>query len=144
MSPNAGLRLAGGAWTRGAAHRYRWSGKAASATGGRPYLKAIDWSTIAVSCSERFVILVTRNMSAIDRAIAANRQFAIHYDPEQVSPRPRLSLPSSPAWTAHFVPGSSGWSQGDVHMIRDAGGIVTDDAIVPIFVSRSCSAPKNS
>ena len=74
-------------------------------------------------------------MSAIDRAIAANQNFTVNYDPEQVSPRPRLKLAILTCMDTRISYRALGLEPGDVHMIRNAGGIVTDDALRSIFVS---------
>jgi len=74
-------------------------------------------------------------MSAIDRAIAANQNFVMNYDPEQVSPRPRLKLAILTCMDTRISYRALGLEPGDVHMIRNAGGIVTDDALRSILVS---------
>ena len=74
-------------------------------------------------------------MSAIDQALAANREFTINYDPEQVSPRPRLKLAILTCMDTRISYRALGLEPGDVHMIRNAGGIVTDDALRSILVS---------
>jgi carbonic anhydrase len=74
-------------------------------------------------------------MSAIDRAVAANRHFTINYDPSQVSPRPRLKLAVLTCMDTRISYKSLGLEPGDAHMIRNAGGIVTDDALRSLLVS---------
>jgi carbonic anhydrase len=74
-------------------------------------------------------------MSAIDQALAANQHFVVNYDPEQVSPRPRLKLAILTCMDTRISYRALGLEPGDVHMIRNAGGIVTDDALRSIFVS---------
>jgi carbonic anhydrase len=74
-------------------------------------------------------------MSAIDGAIAANQHFVVNYDPEQVSPRPRLKLAILTCMDTRISYRALGLEPGDVHMIRNAGGIVTDDALRSILVS---------
>jgi carbonic anhydrase len=74
-------------------------------------------------------------MSAIDRAIAANQHFVMNYDPERVSPRPRLKLAVLTCMDTRISYKSLGLEPGDAHMIRNAGGIVTDDALRSLLVS---------
>jgi carbonic anhydrase len=74
-------------------------------------------------------------MSAIDRAVAANQKFTINYDPSQVSPRPRLKLAVLTCMDTRISYKSLGLEPGDAHMIRNAGGIVTDDALRSLLVS---------
>jgi carbonic anhydrase len=75
------------------------------------------------------------NMSAIDRALAANQRFVINYDPSQLSPRPRLKLAVLTCMDTRISYKSLGLEPGDAHMIRNAGGIVTDDALRSLLVS---------
>ncbi|HLH07262.1 MAG TPA: carbonic anhydrase [Terriglobales bacterium] len=74
-------------------------------------------------------------MSAIDKAIAANQDFIVNYDPNRVSPRPRLKLIILTCMDTRISYKALGLEPGDVHMIRNAGGIVTDDALRSILVS---------
>jgi hypothetical protein len=74
-------------------------------------------------------------MSAIDRAVAANQKFTVNYDPSQVSPRPRLKLAVLTCMDTRISYKSLGLEPGDAHMIRNAGGIVTDDALRSLLVS---------
>jgi carbonic anhydrase len=50
--------------------------------------------------------------------------------------RRRDTLPSSPAWTPGSTPAKyAGLAEGDAHVIRNAGGRATDDAIRSLVIS---------
>jgi carbonic anhydrase len=74
-------------------------------------------------------------MGAIDRALTANQTFVINYDPSQLSPRPRLKLAVLTCMDTRISYKSLGLEPGDAHMIRNAGGIVTDDALRSLLIS---------
>ena len=74
-------------------------------------------------------------MPAIERVLEANRKNALLYDPKQVSPSPRLRLAVLTCMDTRISLPSLGLAVGDAHMIRNAGGIATDDAIRSLVVS---------
>lgn len=74
-------------------------------------------------------------MSAINRVLEANQRNSIHYDPHQVSPRPHLRLAVLTCMDTRISLPALGLKVGDAHMIRNAGGIATDDAIRSLLVS---------
>src|SRR5579863_6985362 len=76
------------------------------------------------------------NLSAIDSVVAANRRVAIDYDPALVSPRPRLRLAVLTCMDTRLSYHAMGLRPGDAHLIRNAGGIVTPDAIRSLLVSK--------
>ena len=52
--------------------------------------------------------------------------------------RRRAASPSPPAWTpASTLPRRSGLEEGDAHVIRNAGGLVSDDAIRSLVISQT-------
>jgi carbonic anhydrase len=75
------------------------------------------------------------SVSAIDSVIRANREFALDYDPTQVSPRPRKHLAVLTCMDTRLSRAALGLDAGDAHLIRNAGGIVTDDALRSLLVS---------
>src|SRR5437763_8924896 len=75
-------------------------------------------------------------MSAIDRLIEANKLFTLDYDPGAVSPVPRLRLAVVSCMGTRLSGKSLGLGAGDAHLIRNAGGIVTDDVIRSLLVSQ--------
>ena len=74
-------------------------------------------------------------MSSIDRVLEANKLFALDYDPSVISPRPRLRLAILTCMDTRISRKALGLNAGDAHLIRNAGGIVTDDAIRSLLVS---------
>jgi carbonic anhydrase len=74
-------------------------------------------------------------MSAIDRALTANETFVVDYDPRQLSPRPRLRLAVLTCMDTRISYKSLGLEPGDAHIIRNAGGIVTEDVLRSLLIS---------
>jgi carbonic anhydrase len=74
-------------------------------------------------------------MSSIDRLLEANKRFALDYDPSVISPRPRLRLAILTCMDTRISRAALGLHAGDAHLIRNAGGIVTDDAIRSLLIS---------
>ena len=74
-------------------------------------------------------------MSAINRVLEANQRNAILYDPHEVSPRPHMRLAVLTCMDTRISLPALGLKVGDAHMIRNAGGIATDDAIRSLLVS---------
>jgi carbonic anhydrase len=74
-------------------------------------------------------------MGSIDRVLEANKLFALDYDPSVISPRPRLRLAILTCMDTRISRKALGLNAGDAHLIRNAGGIVTDDAIRSLLVS---------
>jgi len=78
----------------------------------------------------------TKADNAIDVVLNANRKYAPDYDPVLVSPRPRLHLAVVTCMDTRLSYKAMGLQPGDAHMIRNAGGIVTGDAIRSLLVSQ--------
>lgn len=74
-------------------------------------------------------------MPAIERVLEANRKNSLLYDPKEVSPRPRLHLAVLTCMDTRISLAALGLAVGDAHMIRNAGGIATDDAVRSLVVS---------
>lgn len=74
--------------------------------------------------------------SAIDKVLEANLRYAPDYDPALVSPRPRLRLAVVTCMDTRLSYRAMGLRPGDAHLIRNAGGIVTDDALRSLLVSK--------
>src|SRR5258706_6929758 len=74
-------------------------------------------------------------MSAIDQALAANARFALNYDPDQISPRPRLGLAVLTCMDTRLSLPALGLRPQDAHVIRNSDGIVTDDALRSLLIS---------
>ena len=57
-------------------------------------------------------------LSAIDKALAANGKFALDYDPDKVSPRPRLGLAVLTCMDTRLSLQALGLGRQDAHIIR--------------------------
>ncbi len=74
-------------------------------------------------------------MNAIEAALAANAKFALNYDPDKVSPRPLKHLAVLTCMDTRLGLHTLGLKPQDAHIIRNAGGIVTDDALRSLLIS---------
>jgi|SRR6185369_6168980 carbonic anhydrase len=74
-------------------------------------------------------------MSTIDKVLRRNTEFALNYDPEFISPRPRMGLVVIACMDTRITLAALGLKPQDAHFIRNAGGIVTDDVIRSLLVS---------
>ena len=78
----------------------------------------------------------TQSSSAIETVLSANRAYAPDYNPFDLSPRPRLHLAVVTCMDTRLSYKALGLHPGDAHIIRNAGGIVTDDALRSLLVSQ--------
>src|SRR3954471_6185184 len=74
-------------------------------------------------------------MSTIDKVLRRNADFALNYDPLLISPRPRMALAVIACMDTRISLAALGLKPQDAHFIRNAGGIVTDDALRSLMVS---------
>jgi carbonic anhydrase len=74
-------------------------------------------------------------MSTIEKVLRRNADFALNYDPEFISPRPRMNLVVITCMDTRITLAALGLKPQDAHFIRNAGGIVTDDALRSLLVS---------
>lgn len=74
-------------------------------------------------------------MSAIDDVLKSNERVALYYEPNRVSPRPTKHLAILTCMDTRLGLHALGLEPQDAHMIRNAGGIVTDDALRSLLVS---------
>jgi carbonic anhydrase len=74
-------------------------------------------------------------MSTIDKVLRRNADFALNYDPQLISPRPRMNLAVLACMDTRITLAALGLKPQDAHFIRNAGGIVTDDALRSLLVS---------
>jgi carbonic anhydrase len=74
-------------------------------------------------------------VSATNRVLEANLRNAINYDPAHVSPRPRMQLAVLTCMDTRISLYALGLGVGDAHMIRNAGGIATEDAVRSLVIS---------
>ena len=74
-------------------------------------------------------------MSAIDDALKSNDRVSLYYEPNRVSPKPTKHLAILTCMDTRLGLHALGLEPQDAHMIRNAGGIVTDDALRSLLVS---------
>jgi carbonic anhydrase len=74
-------------------------------------------------------------MSSIEHVLRENKRFALDYDPAAVSPRPSKKLAILTCMDTRLSRAALGIGAGDAHLIRNAGGIVTDDALRSLLIS---------
>ena len=75
-------------------------------------------------------------MSVIDDVVASNAEFArLLFHARHFTPRPRKHLAVITCMDTRLTLAAMGLKDGDAHMIRNAGGIVTEDAIRSLVLS---------
>lgn len=74
-------------------------------------------------------------MSVIDDVLKSNDRVSLYYEPNRVSPRPTKHLAILTCMDTRLGLHALGLEPQDAHMIRNAGGIVTDDALRSLLVS---------
>ena len=74
-------------------------------------------------------------MSAIDEALSANKIYSRTHELRHLTPRPRRKLAVLTCMDTRLSIRTLGLQPGDAHIIRNAGGIVTDDALRSLIVS---------
>jgi carbonic anhydrase len=74
-------------------------------------------------------------MSVIDEILAANKDYARNHELRALTPRPQRRLAVLTCMDTRLSIRTLGLKTGDAHIIRNAGGIVTDDALRSLLVS---------
>ena len=74
-------------------------------------------------------------MSVIDDVLAANEIYARTHELRPLTPRPQRRLAVLTCMDTRLSIRTLGLKTGDAHIIRNAGGIVTDDSIRSLLVS---------
>ena len=74
-------------------------------------------------------------MSVIEQVLAANKLYAGTHELRPLTPRPALRLAVLTCMDTRLSIRSLGLKTGDAHVIRNAGGIVTDDALRSLIIS---------
>src|SRR5579864_8859974 len=74
-------------------------------------------------------------MSVIDEVLAANEIYARTHEFRKLTPRPERKLAVLTCMDTRLSIRTLGLKTGDAHIIRNAGGIVTDDALRSLVVS---------
>ena len=77
-------------------------------------------------------------MSSTDNFLANNARYADSFEKGDLPiPPANGARRSSPAWTPASKPGVCwGSKEGDAHVIRNAGGVVTDDVLRSLVISQ--------
>jgi carbonic anhydrase len=74
-------------------------------------------------------------MSVIDEVLAANEIYAHTHELRRLTPRPQRKLAVLTCMDTRLSTRTLGLKEGDAHIIRNAGGIVTDDTLRSLVVS---------
>jgi len=74
-------------------------------------------------------------MSVIDEVLEANEIYARTHELRSLTPRPRRKLAILTCMDTRLSTLTLGLANGDAHIIRNAGGIVTDDSLRSLLVS---------
>jgi carbonic anhydrase len=74
-------------------------------------------------------------MSVIDDVLIANQSYAHTHELRELTPRPQRRLAVLTCMDTRLSIRTLGLKTGDAHIIRNAGGIVTDDALRSLLVS---------
>src|ERR1700730_3265298 len=74
-------------------------------------------------------------MSVIDEVLAANEIYSRTHDLRNLTPRPERKLAVLTCMDTRLSIRTLGLKTGDAHIIRNAGGIVTDDSLRSLVVS---------
>ncbi|HTK95451.1 MAG TPA: carbonic anhydrase [Terriglobales bacterium] len=74
-------------------------------------------------------------MSVIDEILAANEQYARNHELAHLSPRPKRRVAVLTCMDTRLSKKTLGLATGDAHILRNAGGIVTDDMVRSLVVS---------
>ena len=74
-------------------------------------------------------------VSVIDEVLAANQMYARTHELRALTPRPARKLAIVTCMDTRLSIRTMGLKTGDAHIIRNAGGIVTDDVVRSLVVS---------
>ena len=74
-------------------------------------------------------------MSVIDQILQANAAYAQTHELRSLTPRPQRKLAVLTCMDTRLSIRTLGLQQADAHIIRNAGGIVTDDSLRSLLVS---------
>src|SRR5256714_9920409 len=74
-------------------------------------------------------------MSVIDEVIAANEIYSQIHELRKLTPRPQRKLAVITCMDTRLSIRTLGLETGDAHILRNAGGIVTDDVIRSLLIS---------
>src|ERR1700730_524191 len=74
-------------------------------------------------------------MSVIDEVLAANEVYSCKHELRELTPRPKRRLAVLTCMDTRLSIRTLGLTTGDAHIIRNAGGIVTEDALRSLLIS---------
>jgi carbonic anhydrase len=74
-------------------------------------------------------------MSVTDEILIANEQYSRNHELKHLSPRPRKKVVIITCMDTRLSIRTLGLEVGDAHILRNAGGIVTDDVIRSLLIS---------
>ena len=74
-------------------------------------------------------------MSVIDEVLEANEVYARTHELRRLTPRPERHLAILTCMDTRLAIRTLGLKTGDAHIVRNAGGIVTDDSLRSLLVS---------
>jgi len=74
-------------------------------------------------------------MSVIDEVLAANEVYSRNHELRHLTPRPARKLALLTCMDTRLSIVTMGLKEGDAHIIRNAGGIVTEDAVRSLVIS---------
>ena len=74
-------------------------------------------------------------MSVIDEVLEANQTYARTHELRPLTPRPQRKLAILTCMDTRLSIRTMGLKTGDAHIIRNAGGIVTDDSLRSLIIS---------
>src|SRR5262249_28066253 len=74
-------------------------------------------------------------MSVIDEVLEANETYARNHELRALTPRPQRKLAVLTCMDTRLSIRTLGLKTGDAHIIRNAGGIVTDDTLRSLVIS---------
>src|SRR5215475_9542879 len=80
-------------------------------------------------------LLDSRTMSVIDEILQSNEVYAQTHELRPLTPRPERKLAILTCMDTRLSIRTLGLKTGDAHIIRNAGGIVTDDSLRSLVVS---------
>jgi carbonic anhydrase len=84
-------------------------------------------------------------MGVTEEVLKANEDYARNFKPGHLPMPPRRKLAIVACMDARLtVEQVLGLQTGEAHIIRNAGGIVTEDALRSLLISHYPSAPRNS
>ena len=74
-------------------------------------------------------------MSVTDEIVIANEKYSRNHELKHLSPRPRKKVVIIMCMDTRLTIKTLGLEVGDAHILRNAGGIVTDDVIRSLLIS---------